>query len=279
MEHVTGAGSGMQEAGSKTQEARGRMQDTRMADVYNPQSTIHNRKLSVIVCVYNEKDTILTVLEKVHQAPLLPGWECEVIVVDNDSTDGTKKLLYGIDYDDTHVIFQPRNMGKGTSIRTAIPRCTGDYAIIQDADLEYDPNEYPLFLEVADRDRPAAIFGSRTLGGRAIYKYVANYLGVRLLTWLTNVLYGARLTDVATASKMVRVDVLKRLKLTGAGFDLDFELTDKILRAGYNIVEIPVTYRPRTVEQGKKIRALDGVWALRIILRDRFLSRSNVIND
>ena len=202
-----------------------------------------------------------------------------MVVVDNDSTDGTQELLYSVDYDDMHVIFQPRNMGKGTSIRTAIPRCTGDYAIIQDADLEYDPNEYPLFLEVADKENPAAIFGSRTLGGRAVYKYVANYLGVRLLTGLTNLFYGARLTDVATASKMVRVDVLKRLKLTGTGFDLDFELTDKILRAGYDIHEIPVTYHPRTVAEGKKIRPLDGLWALRIILRDRFLSRSNVINE
>ena len=107
-------------------------------------------KLSIIICAYNEKNTILPVLEKVHQAPLLPGWEREVIVVDNASTDGTQDLLKGIAYPDTHVIFQPRNMGKGTSIRTAIPRCTGDYALVQDADLEYEPNEYPMFLEIVE---------------------------------------------------------------------------------------------------------------------------------
>ena len=235
-------------------------------------------KLSIITCVYNEKDSILPVLERVHQAPLRPGWEREVIVVDNASTDGTQDLLRNISYDDTQVVFQPRNMGKGTSIRTAIPLCTGDYAFIQDADFEYDPNDYPLFLERVDVDRPAAIFGSRTLGGRAIYKYAANYWGVRFLTGITNLLYGGHLTDVATASKMVRTDILKRLKLIGSSFDLDFELADKLLRAGYEIVEIPIHYTPRTIEEGKKIRPKDGLDALRVILRDRLSPMSKVID-
>ncbi|MCU0520695.1 MAG: glycosyltransferase family 2 protein [Anaerolineae bacterium] len=234
-------------------------------------------KLSLIVCVYNEKDTIMPVLDRVRRALLLPGWEREIIVVDNASTDGTQDLLRTVSDADTRVIFQPRNMGKGTSIRTAIPACTGDYAFIQDADFEYDPGDYPLFLHRAEQDRPIAVFGSRTLGGRAIYKYVANYWGVRLLTGLTNLLYGAKLTDVATASKMVRTDVLKRLHLTGTGFDLDFELTDKLLRAAYEIVEVPIRYTPRTVEEGKKIRPWDGLWALRVILRDRLVPMDRVI--
>ena len=236
-----------------------------------------NVKLSIIICTYNEKDTILPILERVHSAPLLPGWTREVIVVDNASTDGTRELLRQTAYENTLVLFQPVNQGKGTSVRTAIPHCQGEYAIIQDADLEYDPHEYPLFLELVEREHPAAIYGSRTLGGRAIYKYAANYWGVRFLTWMTNLLYGARLSDVATAAKMVRTDVLQRLKLTGAGFDLDFELTDKILRAGYEIKEVPISYRPRTVAEGKKIRPWDGLWALRVILRDRLLPRSQVI--
>ena len=235
-------------------------------------------KLSIIICVYNEKDSILPVLERVHQAPLRPGWDREVIVVDNASTDGTQDLLRNISYGDTQVVFQPRNMGKGTSIRTAIPLCTGDYAFIQDADFEYDPNDYPLFLERAEVDRPAAIFGSRTLGGRAIYKYAANYWGVRFLTGVTNLLYGGHLTDVATASKMVRTDILKRLKLIGCSFDLDFELSDKLLRAGYEIVEVAIHYTPRTIEEGKKIRPKDGLDALRVILRDRLLPMSKVID-
>ena len=235
-------------------------------------------KLSIIICVYNEKDSILPVLERVHQAPLRPGWDREVIVVDNASTDGTQDLLHNIGYDNTQVVFQPRNMGKGTSIRTAIPLCRGDYAFIQDADFEYDPNDYPLFLERAEVDRPAAVFGSRTLGGRAIYKYAANYWGVRFLTGVTNLLYGGHLTDVATASKMVRADILRRLRLTGSGFDLDFELSDKLLRAGYEIVEVPIHYTPRTIEEGKKIRPKDGLDALRVIVRDRLLPMSKVID-
>ncbi|MGC9469284.1 MAG: glycosyltransferase family 2 protein [Anaerolineae bacterium] len=236
-------------------------------------------KLSIVICVYNERETVIPVLERVHAAPLLPGWERELIVVDNASTDGTQDLLRSTDYADTTLVFQPQNLGKGTSIRTAIPRCSGDYVFIQDADFEYDPNDYPLFLERVEHDQPAAVFGSRTLGGRAIYKYAANYWGVRFLTWLTNVLYGAKLTDVATASKMVRADVLKRLKLTGSGFDLDFELTDKLLRAGYEIVEVPIHYAPRTVEEGKKIRPWDGLWALRVIIRDRLISQDRVIDQ
>ncbi len=236
-------------------------------------------KLSIIICVYNELETILTVLERVRGVELGSGWEKEIIIVDNFSTDGTRELLEELSLPEGQVVFHPRNLGKGTSVRTGIARCSGDYAIIQDADLEYAPEEYLLFLERIAVDRPAAIYGSRTLGGRAVYKYVANYLGVRFLTELTNLLYGARLTDVATAAKMVRTDVLKSLHLTGAGFDLDFELTDKILRAGHKIVEVPVSYHPRTIAEGKKIRPWDGLWALKVILRDRLLPMSQILRE
>lgn len=234
-------------------------------------------KLSVIICVYNERETILTVLERVQSVDLGPDWEKEIIIVDNFSTDGTRELLQEMELPNGQVVFHPCNLGKGTSVRTAIEHCTGDYAIIQDADLEYDPGEYPLYLEKATNEHPPAIYGSRTMGGRAVYKYVANYLGVRFLTTLTNLLYGARLTDVATGAKMVRVDVLKSLNLNGSGFDLDFELTDKLLRAGHEIVEIPITYRPRTIAEGKKIRAWDGLWALKVIIRDRFLPMNQIV--
>ena len=181
--------------------------------------------------------------------------------MDNFSTDGTRELLQNLDLPGAQVIFHPHNLGKGTSVRTAIAHCTGDYAIIQDADLEYDPAEYPLFLERVANEHPAAIFGSRTLGGRMVTKYVANYLGVRFLTGLTNLLYGARLTDVATAAKMVRGDVLKSLNLVESGFDLDFELTDKILRAGYEIVEIPMIFKGVRAKERKarSIELLDAV--------------------
>ena len=234
-------------------------------------------KLTVVMCVYNEVDTVLSVLERVRSVELGSEWEKEIIIVDNFSTDGTREILQDLHLPEGEVVFHPRNLGKGTSVRTGIAHSTGDYVIIQDADLEYDPAEFPLFLAQVATGQPAAVFGSRTLGGRAVYKYVANYVAVRFLSALTNLLYGARLTDVATGAKMVRADVLKALRLTGSGFDLDFELTDKILRAGYEIVEIPITYRPRTVAEGKKIRPWDGLGALKVILRDRLLPLDKVI--
>lgn len=226
-------------------------------------------RLSVIMAAYNEKDTILPALERVRSADIGP-WEKEIIVVDNCSTDGTREILQGLERSDSlRIIFQPRNMGKGTSIRTAIPHCTGEYSIIQDADLEYDPDEWPLLLQKALAEELDAVYGSRTLSGQATYIYAQNYWGVRFLTWLTNLLFGTDFTDVATACKMVRTPVLQSLNLTCSGFDLDFELSNKLGKNGYRIGEVPITYRPRSVEEGKKIRPTDGLRALWVILRDR----------
>ncbi len=229
-------------------------------------------KLSIIVCVYNEKDTVLTVLDRIHQVDL-GEWDREVIVVDNCSTDGTREILQTVSKPDTRIIYQPRNMGKGTSIRTAIAHLTGDYAVIQDADLEYDPQDLRLLLAKAEKGAPA-VFGSRTAGGRAIYEYAHAYWGVRAITAMMNLLFGGHLTDAATATKMVRADILKALHLVGRGFDLDFELPDKLLLAGIPIAEVPVSYQPRSYEDGKKITTLDGLKAFAIMLRDRLgLSR------
>ena len=220
-------------------------------------------KLSVIMSAYNEKDTILAALERVKTVAI----EKEIIIVDNCSTDGTRELLQQINDDGIRIIFQPENLGKGTSIRTAIPYCTGDYTIIQDADLEYDPQDWHKLVDLALEKDLDAVYGSRVLGGpKAIYTHF--YWGVSFLTFLTNLLFRANLTDTATACKMVRTSVLRELKLNCAGFDLDFELTDKLLKNGYQIVEVPVSYNPRSFEEGKKIRAKDGLKALYTILRD-----------
>jgi glycosyltransferase involved in cell wall biosynthesis len=178
-------------------------------------------------------------------------------------------LLQGVTAPNVQVIFQPRNLGKGASIRAGFARASGDYGFIQDADLEYLPAEQPRFLAKAVAENLDAVYGSRTLGGQAVYLYAANYWAVRVLTWLTNALYGARYTDVATASKMVRVAVFNKLRLVCDGFDLDFELSNKLARGGYRVGEVPITYRPRSVAQGKKIRPADGLGALWVILRNR----------
>lgn len=226
-------------------------------------------KLSIIVCAYNERDTILTVLERIQAVDFGPEVATEIIVVDNCSTDGTRELLKGVKASNVRVILQPRNRGKGTSIRTAVEAMTGDYGVIQDADLEYHPRELPKLLAEARACNAAAVFGSRVLGGHAKYKYAHAYMGVRGLTAIANTLFDGRLTDVATAIKMVRRDVFKSLNLVCTGFDLDFELVDKILLAGYDIREVAIDYSPRTYEEGKKIKASDGLRGLMVMLRDR----------
>lgn len=227
------------------------------------------KKLSVIICCYNESATIGGVIERTRAVDLGPGWEREILIIDNASTDGTREILQQIADPEVRVFLHERNMGKGMSVRTGIANMTGDYMIIQDADSEYDPADHRKFCRTASETGAAAIFGSRVLGGQVKYKYAHAYLGVRLLTSLTNILFDGRLTDVATASKMVRSDVIQSLNLTCTGFDLDFEMPDKILLSGHEILEIPIHYNPRTYEEGKKIKAKDGLKAALIMLRDR----------
>lgn len=226
-------------------------------------------KLSVIICCYNERATIRDVIEKTQAVNLGHGWDREIIVVDNCSTDGTREILQTIHDPEIRIIYHQQNMGKGMSIRTGIAHMSGDYMIIQDADAEYDPAEHPRFCRRVEETGAAAVFGSRVLGGNVKYEYTHAYLGVRLLTAVTNLLFGGRLTDVATATKMVRADVVKSLNLTTTDFNLDFELPNKILLSGHQIEEIAIDYNPRTYAEGKKITSRDGIKALLIMVRDR----------
>jgi dolichol-phosphate mannosyltransferase len=235
-------------------------------------------KLSIIVCTYNERPTIQTVLDRIQAVDFGPDVDTEILVIDNCSTDGTRDILKAVTASNVKVIYQPQNMGKGMSIRTGIDHMTGDYGVIQDADLEYHPNELPKLLVEALKHDAAAVFGSRVLGGHAKYKYAYAYFGVRVMSKVTNRLFGSRLTDVATAIKMVRSDVFKSLNLVCTGFDLDFELVDKILLAGHTIREVAIDYVPRTYEEGKKIQVTDGLRGLLIMLRDR-LGLSPVLKE
>jgi len=225
-------------------------------------------KLSIITCAYNEIGSIETVLARIAAVDLGPGWEKEVLVVDNCSTDGTREFLQHFEHPNFRILLNPRNLGKGGSIRRAIGALTGDYAVIQDADLEYHPNQLPKLLRKVEAGA-VVVLGSRVLGGDPQYEYAYAYLGVRLLTGWTNLLYGAQLTDVGTAIKLVRTDILRSLNLVGNSFDLDFELVDKVLLAGYPIDEVALDYIPRTYAEGKKIKAWDGIKAMWVILRDR----------
>jgi dolichol-phosphate mannosyltransferase len=226
-------------------------------------------KLSVIICCYNERATITDVIEQTGAVQLGANWDREIIVVDNFSTDGTREILSEIDDPQINVIFHDRNMGKGMSIRTGIVNMTGDYMIIQDADKEYDPAEHVKFCRLVEETGAAAVYGSRILGGDVRYEYRHAYWGVRLWTWLTNLLFGSDLTDVGTGTKMVRADVAKALHLTLTGFNLEFELTNKILLSKHQILEVPINYDPRTYAEGKKITVVDGIRVILTLLRDR----------
>lgn len=221
-------------------------------------------KLSVIVPVYNEKNTIIKVLDELR-ALAIP---MQIIVVDNCSSDGTREILaeaQGID----QKIFQPKNFGKGYSIRCAIPYLKGEYTIIQDGDLEYHPKSFHDILSKAEKEKADAVYGSRVLAGKKT-RYASYYVGVRFLTSAINILYGSSLTDAATTYKLVRTQILRELPLRCFGFDLDFELTLRLCQKGCQIYEVPIEYKPRTFEEGKKIRTKDGLRALWVILKNRF---------
>jgi glycosyltransferase involved in cell wall biosynthesis len=224
-------------------------------------------KLSVIMPVYNERATVLKVLERVLAVPI----DKEVILIDNCSTDGTREILQGIRGDNVQVIFHPENLGRGTSVRTGLAHCTGDYALTQGSDLEYDPAEWPLVIGKALDEDLDAVFGSRTLGGKAVYVYRQNYIGVLFFNALINLLYGSHHTDCATECKLVRTSVFQSLGLQCSGFDLDFEICTKLALGKHSYGEVPISYHPRSIAEGKKLRAVrDGIGALRVILHDRF---------
>jgi len=208
-------------------------------------------RLSIIICAYNERRTILKAIEEARAVDLGPDWDKEVIVVDNFSTDGTRELLEGVDLPDVRVVFHPRNMGKSASILTGISEARGEYFAVFDADLEYEAEDLTRMAAAVNPGNTIAVFGSRTLGGRRIYEYAENYWGVQFLTWLANRFFGGELTDIAVGLKLARVDAVRSLDMSAADFDFDFELPCRLLKQGHEIVEVPVAYHPRTAEQGK----------------------------
>jgi len=229
-------------------------------------------KLTIVIPVYNERGTVMTVLEKVKALPVSK----EIIVIDNLSTDGTRELLETVSDPEIRVVLQSKNLGKGTSVKLGFAMAKGEWVIIQDADLEYEPNDILRLLEHAERTGEVAVFGSRLLTGNP-QGMLAFYIGRVVLNLIFRLLFGAKTTDVATCYKLVRSDIAKRLRLRCSGFDLDFELASALRRLGYNIAEVPITYRPRTIAEGKKIRPMDGVKAIATMLRVRFQSRETLM--
>ncbi len=224
-------------------------------------------KLSVIIPVYNEESTVHEVLERVKAVPC----DKEVIVVDDGSTDGTTEVLHQEGEDPVVTVFtSPVNFGKGAAVRIGLTYVTGDIVIIQDADLELDPEEYPRLLAPIQRGDTDVVYGSRFLRGRGNCSW-RTYLANRLLASAVNLLYGAQLTDEATAYKLFRTSVIRHIPLAAIGFEICPEITAKLLRSGQRIVEVPIGYRPRSPAEGKKVSYLrDGLKALWTLLRLRY---------
>jgi glycosyltransferase involved in cell wall biosynthesis len=231
-------------------------------------------KLSVIVPVYNEYNNIDAVIQAIKAAPLPEQVEAmELILVDDGSNDGTAEKLEKYKNDKTIIVHSsPANFGKGTATRTGLTYVTGDVTLIQDADLEYDPNDYAALLQPIIDGRAEVVYGSRFLRGRRPEGMAwPNWLANQLLKITANILYGARLTDEATAYKMFKTEIIKALNLKARRFEFCPEVTAKILKKGCQIVEAPISYKGRTTAEGKKIKWQDGFSALWTLVKYRFV--------
>ena len=223
--------------------------------------------LSVIIPAYNEKDTILDIVRLVESVPV----DKEIILVDDGSTDGTRELVRS-EFKGKKgmvLILHEKNRGKGSAIRTGIAAASGESIIIQDADMEYDPADYPALLEAMRQSGSHVVYGSRFLSGKKVtsawHRFV-NYF----LTSLTNCLFGSKLTDMETCYKLFRSELLKSLRIRSEGFEIEVEITAKTLLKKERIVEVPISYKGRSFHEGKKIGWKDGVKAVWMLVRYRF---------
>lgn len=222
-------------------------------------------KVSIVIPVYNERRYIREVIRGVKAGSTL-GLRKEIIVIDDGSTDGTTEILKKIQ--GIRLLVKPQNEGKGASLRQGFTMATGEIVLVQDADLEYDPHDYPALLSPFLAQRAVAVYGSRELKNNT-HSYPSFFLGGKLVTWVTSVLFGGELTDVPTGYKVIERRVLMQLPLRCKRFEFCPELTGLLLKNKIKIIEVPIHYSPRKFAEGKKIRLRDGVEAILTLLRVR----------
>ena len=231
-----------------------------------PASPVVDPLLSVVMPAFNERETIEEIIRRVLAVPL----RIELVVVDDASTDGTRDILQKLaSVLSFKLLLQPHNRGKGAALVRGFAEVTGDIVVIQDADLEYSPEEYPELIELICTGRADVVYGSRFIGRHRVFLFT-HFLGNRLLTLMTNVLYNTMLTDMETCFKAMRVEVLRSMTLRSERFGIEPELTAKIFKRGYRVYEVPITYDGRGYEEGKKITWKDGIVAVWTLLKYRF---------
>jgi len=227
-------------------------------------------KLSIVIPVYNEKDTVLELVRRVR-AVALP-LEKEIVIVDDGSTDGTRDFIRGLEGPDTRVLFQPKNMGKGAALKAGFAAATGDIILVQDADLEYDPAEYPALLAPILDGRADVVYGSRFLSGPHRVLLFWHSIGNKILTAFANMVANLNLTDMETCYKVFRGDVLRKLNLKSRRFGFEPEVTIKVAKLKCRIYEVPISYAGRDYAEGKKIGWKDGLAAIWHIVRFKWFS-------
>ena len=227
------------------------------------------KKVSIVVPVYNEINTIDVILEKIENAPFC-NLEKEIILVDDMSTDGTREHLKALEAK-YKVFYHEQNQGKGAAIRTALQHITGDIMVIQDADLEYDPVDYQELIQLIIDDRADVVYGSRLTGAKPSRSFMfTHWLGNKVLTLTTNILYGATLTDMETCYKAFRTSFLDGIEIKSDRFDFEPEITAKVLKKHARLYELPISYYGREYSEGKKITWVDGIHAIWALLKFRF---------
>jgi glycosyltransferase involved in cell wall biosynthesis len=227
------------------------------------------RKLSVVVPVFNERNTLVEIVRRMRTVELPDGIELEIVVVDDGSTDGTRDVLRQLGDSTVRVVTHRTNQGKGAAVRTGFAHASGDYVLIQDADLEYDPEDWPRLVNPVLRGKARVVYGSRFTGERRNMLFL-HWVGNRFLSLATNVLYNTTLSDMETCYKLIDRALLADIELKSQRFDIEPEITAKLLKHGVRIYEVPISYTGREFTEGKKITWRDGVIALYTLVKYRF---------